>query len=220
MIKLFALITMLIDHIGVIIFKDVIIFRLIGRLAMPLYAYCTARGFYYSKKNGTLKKYILNILALTIISEVPYCMVVQYPAINIGFTWLTAISLLYIMESDMGKLKKYIISGFIIIFTYSLDKIISFDYGIYGVLTAVTMYYLMIKRKSPVVMFTFSMLLWAFCLLVMNSYFEQFYAVFAVILIVLLNPFDDLVKLPKRAYYWFYPLHMMVLVLIGKLVAI
>ena len=49
MIKLLALLTMLIDHIGVILLKDIIIFRLIGRLAMPLYAYCIARGFYFSK---------------------------------------------------------------------------------------------------------------------------------------------------------------------------
>ena len=51
----------------------------------------------------------------------------------------------------------------------------------------------------------------------MNRFFEQIYAVFAVMFIVLLNPFDDIVRIPKRVYYWFYPLHMMILLLIGRM---
>ena len=53
MIKLFALITMVIDHIGLVFFPNVIIFRIIGRLSMPLFAYCVARGYYIiaSKKD-------------------------------------------------------------------------------------------------------------------------------------------------------------------------
>ena len=217
MIKLLALLTMLIDHIGVILLKDIMIFRLIGRLAMPLYAYCIARGFHFSKQHETLKKYVSNILALTIISEIPYCQIVQYPAIDIGFTWLTAIAILFVLESNMESPKKYLVAWFIILFVYSLDRIISFDYGIYGVMTAVAMYYLMVKRESPVMMFIVSIILWIFYILFMNRSFEQIYAVFAVMFIVLLNPFDDSVRIPKRVYYWFYPLHMMILLLIGRI---
>ena len=217
MIKLLALLTMLIDHIGVILFKDIMIFRLIGRLAMPLYAYCIARGFYFSKQHGTLKKYVSNILALTLISEIPYCLIVQYPAIDIGFTWLTAITILFVLESKMERPKKYIMTWLIVLFAYGLDWIISFDYGIYGMMTAVAMYYLMVKQESPVMMFIVSIILWIFYILFMNRSFEQIYAVFAVMFIVLLNPFDDIVRIPKRVYYWFYPLHMMILLLIGRM---
>ncbi|WP_031551743.1 TraX family protein [Oribacterium sp. FC2011] len=217
MIKLLALLTMLIDHIGVILLKEIIIFRLIGRLAMPLYAYCIARGFYFSKQHGTLKKYISNILALTLISEIPYCLIVQYPAINIGFTWLSAITILFVLESNMDRPKKYLVAWFIVVFAYGLDRIISFDYGVYGVITAVAMYYLMVKQESPVMMFIVSISLWIFYILFMNISFEQIYAVFAVLFIVLLNPFDDVIKVPKRVYYWFYPLHMMILLFIGRM---
>ncbi|MBP3805334.1 MAG: hypothetical protein J6I76_15855 [Oribacterium sp.] len=112
MIKLLALLTMLIDHIGVILLKDIIIFRLIGRFAMPLFAYCIARGFHFSKQHGTLKKYVSNILALTLISEIPYSLIVQYPAINIGFTWLSAITILFvslIVKVVVSKTLKYFI---------------------------------------------------------------------------------------------------------------
>lgn len=217
MIKLLALLTMLIDHIGVILFKDIPIFRLIGRLAMPLYAYCIARGFYFSKQHGTLKKYVSNILALTIISEIPYSLIVQYPAINIGFTWLSAITILFVLESNMERPKKYLVAWFIVLYFYGLDRIISFDYGIYGVMTAVAMYYLMVKQESPVMMFIVSIILWIFCILFINSSFDQFYAVFAVLFIVFLNPLDNIVRIPKRVYYWFYPLHMIILLLIGRM---
>ncbi len=217
MIKLLALLTMLIDHLGVILFKDIMIFRLIGRLAMPLYAYCIARGFHFSKQHGTLKRYVSNILALTIISEIPYCLIVQYPAINIGFTWLSAITILFVLESNMDRPKKYLVAWFIVVFAYGLDRIISFDYGVYGVMTAVAMYYLMVKQESPVMMFIVSMSLWIFYILFMNRSFEQFYAVFAVLFIAFLSPIDDIVRVPKRVYYWFYPLHMIILQLIGRI---
>ena len=217
MIKLLALLTMLIDHIGVILLKDIIIFRLIGRLAMPLYAYCIARGFYFSKQHGTLKKYISNILALTLISEIPYCLIVQYPAINIGFTWLSAITILFVLESNMDRPKKYLVAWLIVLFAYSLDRIISFDYGIYGLMTAVAMYYLMVKQESPVMMFIVSIILWIFYILFIDRSFEQFYAVFAVLFIAFLNPLDNIIRIPKSVYYWFYPLHMMILLLIGRM---
>ena len=44
-LKLIAAITMLIDHTGLILFPNQMIFRIIGRLAFPIYAYCIAEGF-------------------------------------------------------------------------------------------------------------------------------------------------------------------------------
>ena len=47
MLKLIACLTMIIDHIGVIFFPSMLIFRIIGRLSMPLFAYSLAKGFKY-----------------------------------------------------------------------------------------------------------------------------------------------------------------------------
>ena len=48
MIKLLATLFMFIDHVGMILFPDIRDLRLIGRISMPLFAYCVARGFYYT----------------------------------------------------------------------------------------------------------------------------------------------------------------------------
>ena len=39
MIKLIAALTMLTDHIGLVLFPDVLMLRLVGRLSMPLFAH-------------------------------------------------------------------------------------------------------------------------------------------------------------------------------------
>jgi hypothetical protein len=64
MLKLIAAVIMLIDHIGFVIFPEHIVFRLIGRLAMPIFAYSIALGF---TKTRSYKKYLLRmgIFAIT-----------------------------------------------------------------------------------------------------------------------------------------------------------
>ena len=59
-IKLIAFLTMALDHIGVVLQMNVgenyglaIAFRVIGRLALPLFCFLIAEGFYHSKKPGT-----------------------------------------------------------------------------------------------------------------------------------------------------------------------
>ncbi|MBQ6874233.1 MAG: hypothetical protein IJO24_08085 [Clostridia bacterium] len=37
-LKLFACLSMLMDHVGLVLFPDIEAFRLIGRLAMPIYS--------------------------------------------------------------------------------------------------------------------------------------------------------------------------------------
>ena len=45
-LKIIALISMTVDHFGCLFFPQIYIFRYIGRLAMPLFAYMIAEGCY------------------------------------------------------------------------------------------------------------------------------------------------------------------------------
>lgn len=49
-LKLIACAAMLTDHIGMLLFPTVLILRAIGRLAMPLFAFTAAEGFYYTRR--------------------------------------------------------------------------------------------------------------------------------------------------------------------------
>ena len=88
MLRLLAMLTMLIDHIGVIFFPDDIIFRLVGRLAFPLFAWGIARGYRYT---SSLKRYAIRLLALGIISQYPYMILFQTQTLNICITFFISL---------------------------------------------------------------------------------------------------------------------------------
>lgn len=48
-LKLIGIITMLIDHIGCILFPKVLLFRVIGRIAFPIFTYTTYLGYKHTK---------------------------------------------------------------------------------------------------------------------------------------------------------------------------
>lgn len=67
-LKLLALISMLIDHMGIVFFYDVISFRIIGRISFPIYAFLISDGCKYSKN---IYNYAIKLFLLAIISEIP-----------------------------------------------------------------------------------------------------------------------------------------------------
>lgn len=48
-LKLIAAVSMLVDHVGCILFPYFEIFRIVGRLAFPIFAFCLAEGVRYTK---------------------------------------------------------------------------------------------------------------------------------------------------------------------------
>ena len=52
-LKILAMVTMLIDHVGYMFFPGQMIYRTIGRLAFPIFAYQIAIGY---SKTSNLKK--------------------------------------------------------------------------------------------------------------------------------------------------------------------
>lgn len=68
-LKLIALITMFIDHIGAVFFPQVTLLRVIGRISFPLYAFLIAEGCRYTRNRG---RYALGLGVFALISEIPY----------------------------------------------------------------------------------------------------------------------------------------------------
>ena len=56
-LKLLAMVTMTLDHIGVHLFPQCLFLRIIGRLAMPIYAYMIAEGCAHTRNR---KQYLLH----------------------------------------------------------------------------------------------------------------------------------------------------------------
>lgn len=60
---------MTLDHIGFLIYQEILALRILGRLAFPLFAYLIALGLNSTKKP---KKYISTLFIFGIISQIPY----------------------------------------------------------------------------------------------------------------------------------------------------
>ena len=57
-LKIIALITMFIDHLGYAIFNKFSFFNYIGRVAFPIFAFQISEGFHYTKN---VKKYFARL---------------------------------------------------------------------------------------------------------------------------------------------------------------
>ena len=75
LIKLVAMITMLIDHLGAAVFPQYRILRVIGRVAFPIYAYCIAVGCAYTRNIG---RYLERLAILALISQPIYVLALHH----------------------------------------------------------------------------------------------------------------------------------------------
>jgi hypothetical protein len=69
LLKIIAIVTMVLDHIAAILYPDLLILHIIGRLAFPLFAYLVVLGVESTKKP---RKYMATLLLFAVISQVPY----------------------------------------------------------------------------------------------------------------------------------------------------
>lgn len=110
LLKLLALVTMLIDHIGYMYFPNEMLFRIIGRLAFPIFAYQIAIGYSHT---SNLKKYTLRVFSFALITQVPYSFFnpeLKFNPIhfNVLFTFTAAIGLLWVYDMGILKIKSFI----------------------------------------------------------------------------------------------------------------
>lgn len=209
-LKLIAILSMTIDHIGFILFPEISLLRNIGRIAFPIFAYQLGIGF---EKTKSKEKYIIRMLIFAILSQIPFHLayITGIPnsnevVLNIGVTLTCGLLALYSIK-QFDKLWLKALFSFLILI---LAAIIPMDYGWYGVLTIILFY---LFRKDKLFTFvSYFMLLTVYC-----SYKESTFnlpAIFALIPILLYNGKKG--PNAKYLFYIFYPLHLLILVCIDK----
>ncbi|WP_454192788.1 TraX family protein [Paenibacillus sp. Marseille-Q7038] len=120
-----AMLTMLIDHIGAIFYQDQGIFRIIGRLAFPIYAFSTYLGYKYT---SNMKRYTYRLLLLAIISQIPFMLAFQHYNLNVIWTLLSSLLVLQLLDKSPSGISK----ALIIMICGILMELSTMDYGIYG----------------------------------------------------------------------------------------
>ena len=95
-LKLLAMVTMTLDHIGVHLFPQCLFLRIIGRLAMPIYAYMIAEGCAHTRNR---KQYLLQLAGMAFVCQLVYFIAMGSLFQCILVTFSLSILLIYAIES-------------------------------------------------------------------------------------------------------------------------
>ena len=228
-LKIIAVISMLIDHIGAILFPDIIIFRIIGRLAFPIFAFLISEGCRYTSNK---KRYFLIMVILGVLFQIIQDIFNPHTALNILLTFSISILLIYLLQLLKNNQYKIIIKislyfAFIAIITavFFFNKLILFDYGFWGIMLPVfasifhyngtneTLQLLDNKRNN--------LISFAICLIILIFVDYGFIQIFSILSLPLLALYSG-----KRGkynmkyfFYIFYISHLTILYIIREIIS-
>ncbi len=210
MIRLFGMITMLIDHAGLLLFPSADILRAIGRLSMPMFAYGIAMGMRWTMSRGTLRPYILRLSLCAFCTQPVYIMVMSMTSAHIGlnicFTWLAACFIIWAYDGNKKPANPFIMAWF---WVCTLLITLLADYGWYGVLYPMV-FYLAEEKKSPMAWAMMSTSVLTVTYIFSGGAPMQILSAFAIPIIYSLRDIDRL-RIPRPVGYIFYPVHLLVL---------
>lgn len=201
MLKLVALITMILDHVG--LFWNIEFLRVIGRISFPIYCFLIVKGV---EKSKDLKKYSIRILVLAILSQYVW-KYIGINELNVLFTYFLFIQFVYFI-----KIKNNLMIT--IIFLISILISIRLDYGMYGFLLLFIFYYIKDIKMQFLIMLGLNIYFVNYNLL--NS--MQMYSLISLILISKYNKpkYYKMFRKCNNIFYLLYPIHLIVLFEIYK----
>lgn len=207
-LKLIAAATMFIDHMGLMLFPGNLWLRIIGRLALPIYAYMIAEGCKYTRNK---KKYFGMVFGLAVVCQGVYFLFVGDLYLSILFTF--SLSILTIFALQRYKAKPTATNALLLALTvagvYVLNRLFVIDYGFWGCMLPVFAAMLhgteYDSKAANVTMLGAGLLLLAWEL---GSI--QFYALMALPLLMLYSGKRGKWNM-KYFFYIFYPAHLVLL---------
>ncbi|WP_099468268.1 TraX family protein [Konateibacter massiliensis] len=214
-LKLIAIVTMFIDHIGAGILEQLpayydtnspisdidTILRLIGRIAFPIFCFLLVEGFLHT---SNVKKYAMRLFLFALISEIPFDLafkrqILEITYQNVFFTlFIGLLTLMAVKYFENNKVLR-ILSMFAGI---AVAIILRTDYAGFGVVFILLLYVLHDKIKWRNIICSFA-ILW------------EITAPIAFIPITLYNGKRGINL--KYFFYLFYPVHLLLIYAVSQL---
>lgn len=210
---------MLTDHVGAILLPEVLALRCVGRLAFPIFAFFIAEGYAHTRDFG---RYFRRLAILAVVSEIPFNLengAVFDPARqNVLWTFCLALLTLRGLET-LGRERgfgRWAGCGLVLAAGFAAGELLRTDYGGWGVVTVALLY---LCRDGKYAKLWLLLAMAAVNGLGMGSLTMpvfggempiQIFAVAALPVIWLYNGQAGPKGL-RRAFYVFYPAHLLVL---------
>lgn len=215
-LKLIAIISMLADHVNKALIYPYLesnhgflafisdVFDIIGRIAFPLFCFMLVEGYF---KTRNRKKYLLNLLLFGVISEIPFDMFTTASFFNMNwnnvmFTLALVLVTVWIIDTLKEKMQKrskalwYLVSILIVLGMCIVSMSLSLDYEHHAILIG---YFFYLFHDMPVFAIPFGY----------ASMFKEPWALLGFGLTLTYN--GERGKQHKMLYYWFYPVHLLIL---------
>lgn len=210
-----ALLTMLIDHVGLVLFPRMVVLRCIGRLAFPIFAFLLAEGADHTRHPA---KYMTRLGIAALLSEIPFDLMMARRltwgyqnvmlTLLLGLLAIFALRLAYRAESRIEMLLEIL---FAVLCAYAAEKW-NTDYGAFGVMVCVTFWLFRQQRFGLLISAVGFVVL---CFLMKNAKIPgthipiEVLGVLAIPLIGLYRGWRaNRSKALQWAFYLFYPVHI------------
>ncbi len=222
-LKIIGAIAMLFDHVGLLFFTNILIFRVIGRLAFPIFAYFIAEGTRYTKNK---LRYFLQIFTTAAL-----CQVVDFVASNrvymctlvtFSISILVIYSLQFLKKTLINKSKLAFLAFFVflcsLLATWQVNTIFEIDYGFFGCMLPVfvSLFQPVTKGEKNSNLLNCAMLTIGLILLSVNIMWIQYFSLLSVPLLLCYSGNKGKYNM-KYFFYVFYPVHLGILGLIDML---
>lgn len=226
-LKLLAAFFMIVDHVGLLFFPSMPIFRILGRISFPIFAYFVAEGCKYTKSKA---RYFLTMFSFAALTQAVYYVFTKSLMMCVFVTFTVSIAFVYalygikdaIFSKDRTRVKILAsVLTAITVFGSMIFAVIFFkidlDYGLSGALLPAIISLAHKPKNSPeywekidtppVIFVLFAVGTAALCI---GAPRIQLFSLLALIPIALYSGERGGAKL-KYFFYLFYPLHLAIL---------
>ena len=228
-LKILALVFMIVDHIGVLFYPGVMELRVIGRMALPLYAWCLVVG---SVKTRNPWKYGLRLLITAVISQPVYMFAMKHTWSELSILFTLLIALIAIEGIRAHRFGSEI---WLPALCYVLLGFIKVDYGWKGLTFILILYMARETRSGLAAAFLAYALFWGNSTSYITTLFGYKFPFLSwpgigttlgaffrlqgmcwLALPLILIPMSTGIRLPKWLGYGIYPLHLLAICLIRQ----
>lgn len=200
-LKLIAMVTMTLDHIGVYM-PQYPVLRIIGRLAFPIFAYMIAEGCSHTRD---IWRYLSSVAVMAALCQIVQYLVTGSVYMGILVTFSLSILLVALLQQKLWGWALAALVGTFLICTVPVPGTdFRVDYGFIGVLLPVAVY--LVKTKWGKCLVCAAML----CALGLSNGGVQWYALLSIPLLLTYNGERGKWNM-KGLFYWYYPAHIAVI---------
>ena len=207
-LKLLAVLFMTIDHVGVLLLPHVIVLRILGRLALPIFAFMIAEGCRYTRNR---LRYFGSVFALGVLCQIVYYLADRSLYFSILITFSLSIATIYALQDwkEQKTTRSALVFFGAVAGVYALNRVFAIDYGFWGCMLPVfAAAFQKTAWDRPWV--NLGMLGLGLLVLAADLGQIQYYALPALPLLACYNGRRGRWKL-KYFFYLFYPLHLVLL---------